>query len=207
MAQMRCPGCGAPYNGKKCRMCLYEPMDTDLSRRAEKSAPVPKKKASQPKQKKRESVFSSLGGFLIILALVAITMPSIQNWGVKLEAIEAANLAPEPIPGNPTVLFQQESITVLVPETDSPSISLWFYNQGKEDAMVTCRDITLNGYRMEWAECSVYVPAGSAVKSTLLELETQADTFAFSMEAQKPNGEFLFETAPIHLKERTAAYN
>lgn len=206
MAQMRCPGCGAPYNGKKCRMCLYEPMDTDLSRRAEKSVPIPEKKASLPKRKKQKSVFSSLGGFLIILALVAISMPSFQNWGVKLEAIEAANLAPEPIPGNPTVLFQHESITVLVPKQESSTVSLWFYNHGKEDAMVTCKDITLNGYRMDEVELSVYVPAGSAVKGTLLELEVLADEITFAMEAQKPNGEFLFETAPIYLKERTAVY-
>ena len=203
MANNRCPGCGAPYNGKKCRACLYTPMETTLTRQtgrfSEKSTPVTRQK--QPK-----TIGSSLRGFCILLALLAILMPGIRNWGIKLDAMEAINRTPEPIPGNPRVLFQQEPITVLVPETDSPSISLLFYNQGKEDAVVICRDITVNGYRMENAVFSVCIPAGSAVKGTLLELETLADTFTFTMEARKPNGEFLFETAPIQGKGRTSVY-
>lgn len=200
MAQLRCPGCGAPYNGKKCRMCLYSPMETSLSRRVP-PGPV------TPRQQRKKTAVSSFVGFLILLALIAVCLPGLQNWGMTLDAIDAAHRTPEPIPGNPTVLFQQESITVLVPETDSPSVSLWFYNHGREDAVVICRDITLNGCRMDEAELSVYVPAGSAVKGSLLELEAPADEVAFAMEAQRPNGEFLFETAPIHLKERTAVYD
>ena len=206
MANLRCPGCGAPYNGRKCRACLYTPMETTLSRPAGKPVPVPGKKSPVSRPRKQRSAFASLRGLLILLALIAIMMPAVQNWGIKLEAIEAANMIPEPIPGNPTVLFQHESITVLVPKQESSTVSLWFYNHGKEDAMVTCKDITLNGYRMDEVELSVYVPAGSAVKGTLLELEVLADEITFAMEAQKPNGEFLFETAPIYLKERTAVY-
>ena len=202
MDQMRCPGCGAPYNGKKCRMCLYEPMGTHLSRNTGKTA---NQKAPFPGRKKRTSAVS-IKGILLLLVLMAAALPLLLNWGIKLEAMEAASRTPEPIPGNPAVLFQHESITVLVPEEDSPIVSLWFYNHGKEDAIVVCKEISLNGYRMENTALSVYVPAGSAVKGTLLELETLADELAFAMEAQKPNGEFLFETAPIYLKERRAVY-
>ena len=195
MDDMRCPSCGEPYNGKKCRACLYEPMKTDIAG----SRNTPERKAAVPRKKHPKSVSRSLLGFMIILMLICIVTPALRNWGIKLDAIEAANRAPEPIPGNPTVLFHHDTITVLVPETDSADVSLWFYNRGKEDAVVVCRDITVNGYRMENILLSVYVSAGTAVKGTLLELEVPADTFSFSMEAHKPNGEFLFETAPIQL--------
>lgn len=198
MENIRCPGCGAPYDGKKCRTCLYKPMETNLSYHA-------KTVAVRPRQKQKKSGFGSLRGLFIILALIAVMIPGLRNWGMKLDAIEAANRTPEPLPGNPTVLFQHTSISVLVPEQDSSCVSLWFYNHGKEDAVVVCKDITVNGNPLNDASLSVYVPAGSAVKNTLLELETPADEITFSMEAQRPNGEFLFDTAPICLKERTAA--
>lgn len=195
MADMRCPSCGEPYNGKKCRVCLYEPIKTDIVG----SRNIPERKAPVPRQKQPKSVSRSLLGFVVILMLIGTVTPALRNWGIKLDAVEAVNRTPEPIPGNPTVLFHHDTITVLVPETDSADVSLWFYNQGKEDAVVVCRDITVNGYRMDNILLSVYVSAGTAVKGTLLELEVPADTFSFSMEAHKPNGEFLFETAPIQL--------
>lgn len=204
MARNTCPGCGAPYNGKKCRICLYMSMETDISR-SEKN--VSAQKAAAQKQKQPKTAVSSILGFVIILALVAAVMPSLRSWSRKLDAIDATKRTPEPIPGNPTVLYQHEPITVLVPKQDSTIISLWFFNHSKEDTIVICRNITLNGYRMEDIFLSVYVPADSAVKSTLLELETLADELTFTMEAQKSNGEFLFETAPIYLKERTAVYD
>lgn len=199
MAENRCPGCGAPYNGRKCRICLYTSMETNLSRNAKPVSPAPR-----PKQKR--SAVGSMVGFLLILVLIAIVLPFARNFGRKLEAIDAANRTPEPIPGNSAVLFQQEDITVLVPKQDTSGISLWFYNHGKEDIMVVCKDIAINGCRIENAEVSVYIPAGSAVKSTLPEPETFADEVTFAMEAQKSSGEFLFETAPISLKERTMLY-
>lgn len=199
MERMRCPSCGAPYNGKKCRACLYVPTETNLSR-STKTAPV------IPGQKRKKSTFSSLAGLFVILAIIAMVMPGLRSWGWKLDAIDAANRTPEPIPGNPTVLFQQEPITVLVPKKDSPDVSLWFYNHGKEDVIVVCKDITINGYRMENAAVSVYVPSDSAVKTTLAELDTFAAEITFVMDAKTPAGEFLFETPPIYLQERTVLY-
>ena len=203
MERERCPSCGAPYNGRKCRICLYTPMETGSSGQARK---IPPKTPSAPRKNREKGIGHSLCGLFIILVLIAACLPGLRSWGTKLKAMDAASRTPEPIPGNPTLLFQHDPITVLVPDQDAPAVALWFYNQGKEDAVVICRDI-FNGYRMENVFLSVYVPADSAVKATLLELETLADELTFTMEAQKPNGEFLFETAPIHLKERTAAYD
>ncbi len=208
MASQRCPGCGAPYNGKKCRACLYEPMETDLSRRTEKTAPLPAGKPAPAKPKKRRSAGSSLGGFFVILALIAMTMPTIQNWGVKLEAIEAANMIPEPIPGNPAVLHQQESITVLVPEQEvqgDGGISLWFYNHDGRDYLAVCKDITVNGSRIDEARLVLDLAARSAIKGTLLSRETlagfqQIEEISFVLEVSSFSGALLFETAPLCLK-------
>lgn len=195
MENIRCPGCGAPYDGKKCRACLYKPMETNLSYHA-------KTVAVRPRQKQKKSAFSSLVGFFVILALIAVMLPTIRNWGMKLDAIEAANQTPEPIPGNSRVLFREDPITVLVPESEPSKAALWFYNHGSEDAIVVCRIVTVNGRNIADAALSVFVPANSAVKSTLLEQDTIINDVAFTMEAETARGEFLFETAPIQLKTK-----
>lgn len=207
MARERCPGCGAPYNGKKCRACLYEPMQTNLSRRTEKTAPVPEEKNTPAKSKKR-SAGSSFIGFFVILALIAVTMPAIQDWGVKLEAIEAANMTPEPIPGNPAVLYQQESITVLVPEQElqeDGSISLWFYNHDGRDYLAVCKDITVNGSQVDEPQLVLDLAARSAIKGSLLSRETMAafqqiEEISFVLEVSSFSGALLFETAPLYWK-------
>ena len=208
MAGERCPGCGAPYNGKKCRACLYEPMGTDLSRRTEKNAPIPAKKPAAATPKKHRSAGRSVIGFLVLLALIAMTMPAFQNWGVKLKAIEAANMIPEPIPGNPAVLYQQDPITVLVPEQQlqgDGGLSLWFYNHEERDLLAICKDITVNGSRIDDARLVLDLAARSAIKGTLLSRETlagfqQIEEIQFVLEVSSFSGTLLFETAPLCLK-------
>lgn len=196
MANQTCPGCGAPYNGKKCRFCFYAPMDTDVSSRP--TADHPKRNFSR-KQRQQKTAMGSFAGFLVILVALSAVLPGFRNFGLKLDAIDAANRTPEPIPGNPTVLFQQEPITVLVPGQNDSDISLWFYNQGKEDVLVICRDITVNGQQMTGAQVLVALPGGNAIKSSLLDQNADAKEVSFVLEGQKMNGEFLFETAPIQL--------
>ena len=88
MERNRCPGCGMPYNGRKCRNCLFQPVKTDLT-----SVSSGKKTASQANGKKQKSVLRSLLGFLVILALIALLLPSLRNWGMELEKTEQANSA------------------------------------------------------------------------------------------------------------------
>lgn len=189
MANNRCPGCGAVYNGKKCRLCLYTPMETDLSRHSRKSSP-----SSRPK--KKPSAAGSLRDFLIILAVIAITMPLIRNWGVKLDAVEAANRTPESIPGNTAVLYQQDFITLLAPE--QADTALWFYNHGKEDILMICKDITINGSPIGEDQIVVELTAGNAVKTRLLEQEHSPEEIAFRLEVYNRSGILILETDPIH---------
>ena len=86
MEKIRCPGCGMPYNGRKCRNCLFQPVKTDLP-----PVSAEKKTASQANGKKQKSVLRSLIGFLVILALIALMLPYLRNWGMELEEMERTN--------------------------------------------------------------------------------------------------------------------
>ena len=91
MERNRCPGCGMPYNGRKCRNCLFQPAKTDLTavrtgrKRNHASPGFPKC------GKKQKSLLRSLIGFLVILALIALMLPSLRNWGMELEEMERTN--------------------------------------------------------------------------------------------------------------------
>ena len=88
MERNRCPGCGMPYNGKKCRNCLFQPVKTELT---DRSGEKKKKTASPAGGRKQKSVLRSLLGLLVILALIALLLPSLRNWGMELEKTEQAN--------------------------------------------------------------------------------------------------------------------
>lgn len=186
MANLRCPGCGGVYNGKKCRVCLYQPMETDLSH--------PVRKSAAPMPKKRRSAAGSLAGFLILLGLIAAVMPQMRSFGGKLDAMEAVNCTPEPIPGNSAVLFQQEPLTILVPEPPSDT-SLWFYNHGSKEILVVCRNIDIDGTPVP--DVSVMLPGNHAVKTRLTDGELPAE-ITFLLEIYDRNGGLLLETDSIH---------
>lgn len=83
MTDNRCPGCGAPYNGRKCRQCLY-------------TAAVPASARSRTKPASRQqksSVLRSLLGFVILLILIALLLPALRNWGTDLKATAESNAA------------------------------------------------------------------------------------------------------------------
>jgi hypothetical protein len=81
MASDRCPGCGGVYNGKKCRICGYIPFSGN---------PLP----DPPPQSKPKKRSHPILGFLILLCVIAALIPLLRNWGLELEAREAA-LSPE----------------------------------------------------------------------------------------------------------------
>ena len=81
MASYLCPGCGAVYNGKKCRACGYTPFsNTSLP-----GEPVPA--GIRFRRRKRSHPFL---GFVLLLCLIAGSIPLMRNFGLELEAREAA---------------------------------------------------------------------------------------------------------------------
>ena len=96
MARERCPGCGAPYNGKKCRRCLYQPMTA-----ASPASVQPRKKLTATQQK--PSALRSLLGFVILLILIGLLLPVLRNWGAELKATEESNAAVHPLYATATI--------------------------------------------------------------------------------------------------------
>lgn len=80
-----CPGCGAAYNGKRCRNCGYESFPEGTAQKPAPTAPV------RRKEKRRYPLIR----FLILLYLIYALMPLFRQWGLKLEAMEDAARHPE----------------------------------------------------------------------------------------------------------------
>lgn len=93
MDRNRCPGCGMPYNGKKCRNCLFQTGKTDMTSVSTGKKQTQASPDAPTGRRKQGSVFRSLLGFLVILALIALLLPSLRNWGMELEEIEHSNSA------------------------------------------------------------------------------------------------------------------
>lgn len=79
MKNTTCPGCGAVYNGRRCRSCGYE----HFHQAAAKAVPVP-----VPRKERRKH---PLLGFLILLLLIWALLPALRRWGLELEAMEEAH--------------------------------------------------------------------------------------------------------------------
>lgn len=93
MARERCPGCGAPYNGKRCHRCFYQPMTT--VRAPSSRRPESRKKTALGR--KPSSALRSLLGFVILLALIAMLLPMLRNWGTDLKATAESHAAGNPL--------------------------------------------------------------------------------------------------------------
>ena len=91
MERNRCPGCGMPYNGKKCRNCLFQPVKTDLTSDSVREKQTKVSRPSPKDGKKQTSALRSLIGFLVILVLIALMLPILRNWGMELEEMEHLN--------------------------------------------------------------------------------------------------------------------
>ena len=77
-----CPGCGAGYNGKRCRRCGYEPFPEAKPHTAAPTNPVPRRKRQK----------HPLIRFLILLLLIWSLLPLLRQWGQQLEAMEDSNI-------------------------------------------------------------------------------------------------------------------
>lgn len=98
MGKNTCPGCGAGFNGKRCRSCGYEHFSEEIAHRghthqgeplvieAPARKPVPRKDPFGCDKKTRKK--NPLIRFLILLYILYSLMPLLREWGLKLEAME-----------------------------------------------------------------------------------------------------------------------
>lgn len=169
MAKYICPSCGARYNGKKCRQCLYENFGETIAHGSHTHKgeplvidspvrrPIPKKDpfGCPPKQKKQKSARQKnpVLRFLVLLFAIYSLLPMIRNWGLDLERREAALVQPEmAVPEDLVTLWEEGPITISIQPhylqnfaAEDPRI--WVHNElNKMDVSVRTRYVMANGF-------------------------------------------------------------
>ena len=158
MAQRRCPGCGAPYNGKKCRDCLYTPFTAaEYRTHYEEIRPAPVRQAIPVKSRRRPARTRKrrLGCFGIIAAVIFLNVVL----GILSAAFDAIShtlaeepwIQPEPVamPEDALVLYEDQELLVALDwdgtGTIAEDLRVYVQNTGDTD-MVVCTDgVAING--------------------------------------------------------------
>lgn len=181
MARSKCPSCGLPYDGKRCRSCLYEHFTEEIAHGSHVhegeplviDAPVrkPIRRKNPFDREKRTGKRHPLAGFLVLLAIIHFLLPVLRNWGLELEAIEESHIAreaePEPdihIPESALVLYQDEEILVAAGWQENQEFTrdfpVYVRNDSSRDITVSGRDIQINGYQLEYSHLYCNAEAG-----------------------------------------------
>ena len=181
MAKYRCPACGQPYDGKKCRECFYEHFSEEISHgahthrgeplviRGSTRRPVPRKDPfgcdKKTRKKGKNSAFSIILACLIFFAEPVIDLAADLFRELEDTVSAFTQAEPEPairMPEDTMILYQGDGICVRTDwkyhESFGDGLSLWLENFTEGDITVTAREITINGYLME--EASLFCMAG-----------------------------------------------
>lgn len=205
MNQNNCPGCGAVWNGKRCRSCGYEPFHEDPRR---KNAPVSKGKKARKQY--------PLTGFLVLLVLIGGMMPVLRNWGLKLEATEEINrpTAPEPvIPATDLLcLYRDKTLQIFTEKEDaehlSDGLTLYVQNEAEEDLLLFIDSLRVNGSdSRQQLYCKA---AGQAVTRNRLRFDPETEpsevhAVTFRLAVYDGQNNLLMTTETITLGEPKAA--
>lgn len=181
MAHYKCPGCGMPYDGKKCRHCYYEHFSEEIAHgghthkgeplviRSATRKPIPRKDPFGCETKTKKKKNSRLPATLLAL-LIFFAEPVIDLAGELLRELEDTVSAftvaqPEPamaIPEDTMILYQGDGLCVRTDwkyyDSFGNGLSLYLENYTDRDVTVTAREVAINGYLMEYA--SLYCRAG-----------------------------------------------
>ena len=198
MKTMKCPSCGAPYNGRRCRSCYYEPFS---------EAVRPSRRGQTPVPRKGRPGFS-LVRFLVLLTFLYTLMPMARNWGLKLEAVEEINRTPVRemvIPATDVLtLYQSEKIHIFTTAYDSPeSLILYVQNDSDQDLLLYLDGLLVNG---DPAKQELYCKASAnTVVKNILRFDTGSEssdiqTISFRVCAYDEKNSLLFTTDSITLE-------
>ena len=170
MNKNACPGCGAPWNGKRCRSCGYVPFRED---------PRPPKAPSA--KRKRPQKKHPLLRFLLLLILIYSLIPILRNWGLKLEILEEANRSVTQeavIPDAEFItLYQGEDLYIFM-EYDaahlSDGLTLYIRNDSHRDLVLYTDALQINGKPAgQQMYCKSYA---NAISKNWLRFETETES-------------------------------
>ena len=177
MARYRCPSCGAAYNGRRCRECLYEHFTEEIAHgnHTHEGEPLV---VNAPVRKpiKRRRVSPAL-----VIALLAVLNPLLSLAFNLVEDISGtvSNVTirrqpePEPfIPGDALYLGGTSDIAVMADWQEGQAFGegfdIYVRSDCDEEIAVAAQEIVVNGCLMEntFFFCNVYEGEGSIGRST-----------------------------------------
>ena len=185
MAKYSCPSCGSPYDGKRCRNCLYEHFTEEISHgnHTHEGEPLvvesPVRKPIRRKNpfgcEKRPRKKHPLAGFLVLLVIINGLLPMLRNWGLELEARKNSFTVVEPepmvIPEDAMTLYADDALRILADwkngQEYTDGIRIFVENYTGSDLTVRAEDIIVNGYMMDTAYFYCDVRDGTHSLATL----------------------------------------
>lgn len=167
MARLKCPSCGNPYNGKRCRNCLYEHFSEEIAHGNHThegeplviDAPVRKPiRRAKPFDCDTRTKKRRIGRLPVLLAvLLALIGPvlDIVTEIVSDTISEVVHTAPEPlpIPEDGLTLYEDDSLRIIADwengQAYEDGIRIYAENNSDYDLTVTAQEIIVNGWMME----------------------------------------------------------
>ena len=188
MASYQCPSCGKPYNGKKCRSCLYETFTEEIghglhTHRGEPlviDAPVRRPiRQKNPfvwdkRTRTRKNKFSWVGvALVLIIVLAGPVLDGLLEAAESIgSAVSVAAPEPEPLPdqmqvtmpAEGTVLLDRDGIRVAADWQDGDSfdgqIRLVLENNTDRPLWLTTESIVVNGFVMQYGSVYAWAEPG-----------------------------------------------
>ena len=176
MARYTCPSCGAVYNGKRCRECLYEHFTEEIAHGNHThegeplviDAPVRKaipqkdpfgcEKKERKQAKKRTSKRSGPAILIAVLCLLSPLVELVFDF-IGDVTVGFEEVAPEPesipLPEDGITLYDDGEILVVADWQDGEPLedgfSVVLQNDGDRDVGLRAEDIVVNDYLMEYS--------------------------------------------------------
>lgn len=228
MARPICPSCGKPYNGKRCKACLYENFSEELSHRLHTHAgeplvvadtarkPIPRKDpfGCEKRSKKRK-----VRPWVLLAVILVLLEPAASLlYGVVSEVRETVSLAAEPdstLPANGTTLYDGNGLLVTADWRDgqeyADGFTIALRNTTGQDLALYATEVVVNGYLMDDAffYCDVRQGHTSQGEFYLDEEELSnagietVQTLSFCLTAYDPDSyETVAEIGPFPLKAK-----
>ena len=163
-----------------------------------------------------------MAGFLVLLALIHSMMPTLRNFGLKLEAMEESRgtVAREPVvlPEDMLTLYRAGELHIFASLQDArnlnDSLTIYVQNDSPEDVTVQSSVLLVNNYVIQSG--SLYCEAGdNAIGKTWLHLDEEElrkarirdiSSVSFRLEVYDPEYNLLFPTELITLGQTVEAF-
>lgn len=169
MARLTCPSCGEPYNGKRCRACLYEQFTEEITHGnhthegeplvidAPVRKPVRRKDPFGCEKKTKKKTRGRYGAIIAVVLALAGPVLDIAAEVISdtAESFSYATAEPEPIaiPEDAMVLYADDDLRILADwkngQEYADGVRIFVENDTGYDLTVTAEDIIVDGCMMD----------------------------------------------------------